>query len=461
MNSSEFEKHLTEDLIPYWMNLTDNENGGYYGYVDFYGNIDKKAAKGCILNSRILWFFSNAYTLLSKKYGEDKCFSVKLRNGVTGWKRNSGNSEGSCNSSTEGSCSSSTEGSCSSSTEGSCCSDSASSGCFDLENTSFSYSVRELLSCADHAYRFLADYCLDPENGGVYWSMNYNGTVEDSTKHTYNQAFAVYALSSYYEASGQGEALLYANSLFDIIENRCTDRLGYCEAFTADFKPAENDKLSENGVIAEKTMNTLLHVFEAYSELFRIAPSEKTASRLKFILEIYLDKIYNPSAGRQEVFFDREYNSLIDLNSYGHDIEAAWLMWRGACILGDSNLIERLRPVSLALSVNIYRNAFDGHSLANECENGKVDNTRIWWVQAETVLGFINAWELDNTLTELRDGSEKVWEYIQKYVIDKNLGEWYWNLSPDGTPIERSITDPWKCPYHNGRMCMEMIRRNL
>ena len=238
----EIKNHLTEGIIPFWKGMRDDEFGGYYGYLDYDLNLDKKAEKGCILNSRITWFFSNAYTLLKDE---------------------------------------------------------------------------SLLDEAKHGYAFLKDYCLDKEYGGIYWSLNYDGTPKDTTKHTYNQAFCIYALSSYYEASGDTEALELAKKLFTLIETTCMDEVGYLEAFTRDFKPESNEKLSENGVLADKTMNTLLHVFEAYTELYRVSGDEKVRRRLLWIMDLFAEKIYNPKLHRQEVFFDREWNTLISTRSGG------------------------------------------------------------------------------------------------------------------------------------------------
>ena len=193
--AKEVKQELTGRIVPFWEGLRDEEYGGFYGYQDFDLNVQKTYEKGCILNSRILWFFSNAYLTLKDE---------KLR------------------------------------------------------------------ADAEHAYRFMKQACVDREYGGVFWSVTYDGKPLDTTKHTYNQAFAIYALSTYFDATGDTEALELAKSLQQIIETHCTDEYGYLEAFTRDFKPESNEKLSENGVMAEKTMNTLLHVFEAYTELYRV-----------------------------------------------------------------------------------------------------------------------------------------------------------------------------------------------
>lgn len=384
---NEVKKELTDHIIPFWKGLRDDEFGGYYGLLDFDLKLDKKAEKGCILNNRITWFFSNAYMCLKDE---------------------------------------------------------------------------SLLDEARHGYEFLRDYCLDRKNGGVYWSMSYDGKPVDTTKHTYNQAFCIYALSSYYDACGDKQALEEAYKLFDIIETKCRDEGGYLEAFDEEFKPASNEKLSENGVMADRTMNTLLHVFEAYTELYRVDKNEVVADKLRWILDCFADKIYNPALHRQEVFFDHEYNTLIDLYSYGHDIETSWLIDRGLEILGDKAYTDKLSPITMDLAQNVKKVAFDGHSLANECDKGVVNTDRIWWVQAETLIGFINAYQKDNTQTDFLEAARAEWDFIKNYSIDHREGsEWFSGVAADGSPDpkRREIVEPWKCPYHNGRMCIEVIKR--
>lgn len=383
----EITQHLTTKILPFWMNLKDEEQGGYYGYMDYDLQVDKKAVKGCILNSRILWFFSNACTCLKDE---------------------------------------------------------------------------TLLPYARHAYEFLMNACLDKEYGGVFWSVSWDGKMEDGTKHVYNQAFAVYALSSYYEASKDKEALETAWKLFSLIEERGRDAGGYLEAFERDFKtPAGNEKLSENGVMAERTMNTLLHVFEAYTELYRVTNDERVRAPLKEMLDLFADKVYCPELHRQEVFFDKDWNSLIDLYSYGHDIETAWLIDRGCEVLGDPEVTGRLRKITKDLAANVYRTAYHNHSLWNECEKGVENKTRVWWVQAEAMVGFFNAWEKAPEHPEYLQAVKDIWTYIQEFVVDWREGsEWFWDLNDAGEPESRKpIVEPWKCPYHNGRMCFEMIRR--
>ena len=382
----EVKKEFLNHVIPFWERLKDENYGGFYGWLDYDLKLDKTAEKGCILNSRILWFFSNAY---------------------------------------------------------------------------LTFGDKSYLEYAEHAYSFLKEACLDKVNKGIYWSLNYDGTVCDSTKHTYNQAFAIYALSSYYDAVKEEEAKDMAFSLYHLIESKCRDENGYLEAFTEDFKPESNEKLSENGVEAKRTMNTLLHVFEAYTELYRVSGDAGVADSLRQILDIFADKMYNPALGRQEVFFDENYNSLIDLYSYGHDIETAWLIDRGLEILNDSAYTKRLTPITETLTSQVYKIAFDGCSMPAECCNGVVEESRIWWVQVEAMVGFYNGYQKHPEKVEYKKAVKGIWEYIKNHMIDKRVGsEWFWEVDKNGAPSSRKpIVEPWKCPYHTGRMCFELVRR--
>jgi len=384
----EIRRQLEEGIIPFWKNLKDDENGGFYGEVDYNLNIDKGAYKGVILNSRILWFFSNSF--------------LTLRN-------------------------------------------------------------EDDLRYADHAFEFLVNVCVDKEYGGVYWSVTNDGNPLDTTKHTYCQAFAVYALSSYYDATGNEQALKLAYEIYDVMEQKCRDEIGYLEAFKRDFTPESNEKLSLNGVIAHRTMNTLLHVFEAYTELYRVDRNVEVRKSIEHILDIMCNKVYNDEKKRLEVFFDYNMNSIIDLHSYGHDIETAWLVDRGLAVLGDQELSVKVGRITAALEEKIYDVAYTNQGLLYENERGEIDKTRVWWVQNEAVIGFLNAYQKDKSKVEYLEAAKSIWDFSKEKMIDKRPNsEWLYELDDNLRPnTEREIAGPWKCPYHNGRMCFEVIRRNI
>lgn len=381
----EVRRELSDRIIPFWKRLRDDEHGGYYGYMDFDLKVDKEFEKGCILNSRILWFFANAYMTLKDK---------------------------------------------------------------------------SLLAEAAHAYSFMREYCEDKEYGGVFWSVTYDGLPLDTTKHIYNQAFAIYALSSYYAASNDSSALDFAMSLFEKIETIGTDSYGYLESFNRKWELEDNDKLSENGLLADKTMNTLLHVLEAYTELYRVNKDERVKKALIKILDAFRNQVFNEETHRLEVFFDEKMNTISDLYSYGHDIEASWLLDRAATVLADEKIKADTNAYTNELVAEVYKEALSDGAMNNECFKGVVDTTRVWWVQAEAMVGFYNCYEKTD-ITEYKDITEKLWIYIKEHIIDKRQGsEWFWDLDKDNNPVSRKpIVEPWKCPYHNGRMCMEIIRR--
>lgn len=388
MKINEIRKELTDHIVPYWEGLKDDEYGGFYGYKGFDLALDKKADKGVILHSRILWFFSACYEVL----GDEK--------------------------------------------------------------------YKEL---AAHAFEYVKEHCIDYEMGGVYWMTSYDGKVKDGMKHTYNIAFAVYALSEYYNAAGVKEALKLAEKLFEDIETKTPDEYGCVEAFTRDWQPADNEALSENGLHAEKTMNTVLHLIEAYTELYRANRSERVADRLKYQLKIVEDKIFDYDNNALKVFFDGKFTVIGDIHSYGHDIEASWLTDRAVETLGDAQLIEKFNALDLRLAENIYNIAIDNDgALNNERENEKIDFTRVWWVQAEGVVGFVNAYQHSGDEKYLKAASD-IWDYIRDNVVDKrDGGEWYSELDRSAKPHTfKEETGPWKCPYHNGRMCLEIIKRGI
>lgn len=330
-----------------------------------------------------------------------------------------------------------------------------------FSNAYLTLKEEESLAYATHAYNFLKEYCYDGECGGVYWSVTYDGKVRDSTKHTYNQAFAIYALSSYYDATHCEEALQLAYEIVHIIEEKCRDQIGYMEAFTKDFVPIENDKLSENGLLASKTYNTLLHVFEAYTELYRVDHNPEIKKRMEAILDQFTQVLYNPERKMMEVFFDENMKTLSDLHSFGHDIETAWLIDRGLDVLNEESYTGKVSVITKALTECVYRVAFDGTSLNNEKFKGIVDHTKIWWVQAEAVVGFINGYQRDVGKQEYLEAANSIFHFIMEHFVDKREGsEWFYDLNPEGIPeSKKEIVGPWKCPYHNGRMCFELINR--
>ena len=314
---------------------------------------------------------------------------------------------------------------------------------------------------ADHAMEFFRRF-EDPVNGGVFWSVTYDGKPADTTKHTYCQAFAIYGLAAYYRLTGKREALDKAMELFRIVESRCRDEAGYLEALKADFSPESNEKLSENGIMASRTMNTLLHVVEAYTELHRASPDGQVMVAVVEGLNQLLDRIYNPAKRRMDVFFDEDFRPILDMQSYGHDIEGSWLIWDAAERFIRQDGQEPWRAMCLDLLNSAAERGFTDHGLHYEAVDGVVNTTRAWWPQAEAMLGFEFGWRMtkDPAWTERM---KTQWRYITGVTVDPREGsEWFNELREDGTPInEKPMVEEWKCPYHNGRMCLRLMKADL
>ncbi len=312
---------------------------------------------------------------------------------------------------------------------------------------------------ADHAYAFLKNCCVDREFGGVYWMMDCNGKPLDTMKHTYNQAFAVYALSVYHQAFSNDEAVSLAMSLYETIEEKAFKNNLYEEAFTRQWEIADNEALSENGIDAKKTMNSILHLIEAYTELLRSTQDLRVKASLKNLLDIVEKYVYDSSSNALYVFFDDEMNVLGDIHSYGHDIEASWLIDRACEVLGDDDIIEKFKKIDLAIAENILSLAFENGALNNERDGTEISKKRVWWVQAEAVVGFLNAY-LSSGDEKFLQAANSIFEYIEKYVVDQRCGEWFPDVSFENKPFgDFDMVGPWKCPYHNSRMCIEVMKR--
>lgn len=353
---NEMRLHLSNVLIPFWKSLQDSR-GGFYGRVNSELQIDKDAPKGVILNSRILWFFSNCYLVLGDK----------------------GN-----------------------------------------------------LKYAEHAYNFLIKCCYDENNGGVFWMLDKNGGVLEDVKYTYNQAFAIYALCSYYDASGDEKALELAFRIFDIIEGKAFDGYGYKEAFTPEWSMIRNDALSGNGIFAQRTMNTILHLIEAYTALLKVKRDNRVYKQLHLLINLTAEKVYDPVLKKLNVYFDDEFNVLGDIHSFGHDIEASWLLDKACLVLGDISLQRSIHNMGLNIADAILQTAYINNSLIHERDGKEINTNRVWWVQAEAVVGFMNAYLKSKNEKHLL-ASNGVWGYIKENIIDKRAGgEWHYLADVNG-----------------------------
>jgi cellobiose epimerase len=397
-----FKKELHGNILPYWMKYGVEKNGhGFYGAVDLDGNPVLSANKTSVLNARILWTFSAAAMLDGNK---------------------------------------------------------------------------DYAAVARKAYKVITEDFEDKEFGGYFMELSSDNRVANSIKHTYAQAFVIYALCKYYEFCRLDSVMQKIQGFFALLEEKTKDpqNEGYMESFTREWTLYGENRMADNN--EPKSMNTHLHVLEAWAALYKVWKDPKVELRLREMMTLFLDRIIRTS-GHFGIFFDegfKEAGSSKGICSFGHDIEGSWLLWEAAEILGDKKITGRMRPLAVKMVDNIERVAVDkdgGLFLESTRYGSHVKTNKHWWQQAETLVGFMNAYELTGDL-KYWDSAKLTWNFIDTCLIDHERGEWYTKLNRLGVPflIEPADDpspyyrndwkiDPWKCPYHNGRAMMEMMKR--
>ena len=409
---------LENNILRFWLDkMQDHERGGFYGRIDGHMQLHPDAEKGAILNARILWSFSAAYRVLRKP---------------------------------------------------------------------------EYLEAAKRAKDYILAHFIDKEYGGVYWSVDCEGRPLDTKKQFYAIGFAIYGLSEYARATGDREALDYALQLFDCIEEHALDHEynGYIEATTRDWQPIADMRLSELDANYPKSQNTHLHIIEPYTHLLRairelqaaqdcayvpaigsVLPIDVAVSpevlisvqaALRNLIFIFTDKILNPDTHHLDLFFDMDWTrGAGQLESYGHDIERSWLMHEAALVLGDEEVLRKVEPIVRQVAQASEKGLRPDGSMIHEAnlDTGHVDDDLHWWVQAENVVGWMNLYQHFDDEDALQKAS-RCWDYIKQNLVDREHGEWYWSRRPDGSlNLDDDHAGFWKCPYHNSRMCLEIIER--
>ena len=415
---NEMQDVVENNILRFWQEqMVDREHGGFYGRMDNGGTLHKDAEKGAILNARILWSFSAAYRVLRKP---------------------------------------------------------------------------EYLQMATYAKDYFLKHFIDEEYGGVYWSLDAEGQPLNTRKQFYAIGFAIYGLSEYARATGDREALDYAIQLFDCVEEHALDRQynGYIEATARDWSPIADMRLSELDANFPKSQNTHLHIIEPYANLYRALKEFRAAEScdyvpaigavlpvavsvpletltrvegaLRNIIGIFTDRILNAETHHLDLFFEMDWTrGAGHLESYGHDIECSWLMHEAALVLGDPYVLQKMEPIVRMVAKASEKGLRPDGSMIHEAnlDTGHVDDDLHWWVQAENVVGWFNIYQHFGDEDALQKAF-RCWQYIKDQLIDYENGEWYWSRHPDGTL--NTVDDKagfWKCPYHNSRMCLEVIER--
>jgi len=334
-----------------------------------------------------------------------------------------------------------------------------------LWSFSAAYAVEknpEYLKTAKRAFQYIKDYFFDKEFGGIFWSVNADGKPKDTKNQIYAISFVIYGLSEFYKIFKNEDALELAQSLFYKIELYSKDykNKGYLEAFTRDWQEIEDLRLSEKDANEKKTMNTHLHIVEAYANLYTIWPNPKLKDSIKEILEVIALYFINKYTWHLKLFFDENWKEKEDVISYGHDIEAAWLLQWCAEAIEDEVLIKNYQKYAVAFA-DATKEGLDadgGLWYEYEPKEQKLIAEKHWWPQAELWIGMINAWQLTQN-EEFLEITEKNFEFVEKYIIDHKNGEWIWGVYADYSPILKDKAGFWKCPYHNSRACIELIKR--
>ena len=322
----------------------------------------------------------------------------------------------------------------------------------------------EYLEMATRAKDYIIAHFIDREYGGTYWSLDYKGNPKDTKKQFYAIGFMIYGLSEYVRATGDKEALDYAIQLFDCIEEHSLDVIynGYIEACTREWGEIADMRLSDLDANYPKSQNTHLHIIEPYANLYRVWKDERLEKALRNMINIFTDKILNPETNHLDLFFEKDWTrGAGHLESYGHDIECSWLMHEAALVLGDAEVLKKVEEIVPLVAKASEKGLNPDGSMIHEAnlDTGHVDDDLHWWVQAEAVVGFYNIYQHFGDESAL-DKSLQCWQYIKDNLIDYEGGEWYWSRRPDGTlNLDDDKAGFWKCPYHNGRMCLEIIER--
>lgn len=322
------------------------------------------------------------------------------------------------------------------------------------------------LEAASRAKHYIIEHFIDPEYGGVYWSLDCNGKPLDTKKQFYAIGFAIYGMSEYARATGDAAALKVAIDLYRCIEEHALDHEynGYIEAMTRDWQPIADMRLSELDANYPKSQNTHLHIIEPYTNLYRVWKSDELKASLHNLIDIFTDRILNPETHHLDLFFDMDWKRGAGaLESYGHDIECSWLIHEAALVLGDAEVLKKVEPIVEMVAKASEKGLNADGSMVHEAnlDTGYVDSDLHWWVQAEAVVGFFNIYQYFGDESALQK-AQHCWTYIKENLIDNENGEWHWSRRKDGTlNLDDDKAGFWKCPYHNSRMCLEIIERTV
>ncbi|MEX0322738.1 MAG: AGE family epimerase/isomerase [Puniceicoccaceae bacterium] len=318
------------------------------------------------------------------------------------------------------------------------------------------------LESATRAYLYLLDHFEDKEHGGFYWMLDPAGRPLETKKQTYGQAFMIYGMSEYFMATGDTDSLKRAMALFDLLEQKTwnSESGGYWEAYGREWQLLEDVRLSDKDINAPLTMNTHLHVMEAYANLLLANRTPEVEAACRKVVRVATDRIIRPSGDRFGLFYSKDWELINEEISPGHDIEGSWLLWETAEIIDDPNLLEQVRSITLAMAEHVFQVGIDtdGGIISEFAPGHSPRLGKCWWPQSEAVIGFLNAYQLSGD-SKFMDASLNAWQHIVDKFIDHENGEWFSEYTLDGQLTDLEKAGPWKSSYHNGRMGFEVVER--
>lgn len=331
-----------------------------------------------------------------------------------------------------------------------------------FSEAAMAYEDEELAAYADHAFRFLLAHGFDEQYGGLYWSLAYDGMVEDSTKSSFCFAYGILALASYWRLRGDERALERAWQLYRLTEEHFADTVGYKEVLCRDFSsdPDTAGLFSKDSYSGAKMMNTPLHLLDAYRALHQITGEAEVLAKMEEIISLFVTHIFDPSNNSLIIYFDQEMQRANTYRSYGHEIEASWMLADSVEALAPSDNTRKILEICDILANQVYHDAYNNGSVMDETHNEKARKRRGHWVQAEAVLGFMAAYQRTPAHEHYRTAAEAIWHFIQEHLVDRRpQGEWLYRVDASGAVTEPyAVVWPWKGPYNNGRMCLRLMK---
>jgi mannobiose 2-epimerase len=328
------------------------------------------------------------------------------------------------------------------------------------------YGRDRYLEAADIGYRFLREKMWDSKNGGFYWEVDATGDKKlKPRKHLYGQAFALYAMSEFYLASGRKDVLDFSVKFFNLLEAKSHDKTygGYVEFFNEDWTPVPEGESSYMSADADlKLMNTHLHLLEAMTTFYRASNLPVARERLLELINIESNTVIRKTLGACTDKYDRDWTPRLEGDysrvSYGHDIENIWLLIDACDAAGISNhpfvdLYRTLFDYSLQYGYDQDMGGFYDSGLFNQPADRR---SKVWWVQTEAIVSALTMNHLTQA-PEYLGVFEKTSEFIEKKMVDWETGEWHAEITPDGTP-RGDKASAWKAGYHNGRSMIECLQ---